>query len=133
LDWPGNSPDPARIETAWGLTKQQVCGKHYTKRDVSKEAANKYSDALSTSTLPNLMLSILRRLKKVLKLNGGCTDVCWQCSQQQQQHGVLCMFEVIRVLPTRGFQCTGFVKSLRNSISKRRFAQLQKFNFVGHV
>jgi hypothetical protein len=72
-DWPGNSPDLNPIENAWGVTKQQVHGKQYTKLDDLKEAACNHWDALSTTALRNLMLSIPRRLKKVLKLNGGYT------------------------------------------------------------
>jgi hypothetical protein len=72
-NWPGNSPDLNPIENAWGLAKQETYSKQHNTLEELKVAANKAWEAISDSTLVNLMLSVPRRLAKVRKLNGGYT------------------------------------------------------------
>lgn len=72
-NWPGNSLDLNPIENAWGIAKQEVYSQQYSKLEDMKEAAIRVWDALPTSTVSSLMLSIPRRLQKVHKLNGGYT------------------------------------------------------------
>jgi len=72
-NWPGNSPDLNPIENAWGITKQVVYSQQHNTLDELKVAAEKEWGDMSITTLRNLMLSIPRRLEKVLKLNGAYT------------------------------------------------------------
>ena len=72
-NWPGNSPDLNPIEDAWGITKQVVYSQQHNTLVELKVAAEKEWGAISITSLRNLMLSIPRRLEKVLTLKGAYT------------------------------------------------------------
>ena len=72
-NWPGNSPDLNPIENAWAVTKQDTYSKQHHTLEEQKAAVNQAWQAISITALRNLMLSIPRRLQKMLKLKGGYT------------------------------------------------------------
>ncbi len=72
-DWPGNSPDLNPIENIWGMMKLEVYRKQYTNLDELKAAVEAEWQRIPVTTLRNCMLSIPRRLGKVVKLKGRYT------------------------------------------------------------
>jgi hypothetical protein len=70
-NWPSNSPDLNPIENVWGIIKPQVYRQQYTSLAELKAAVLRAWAELPQSTLRNLMLSMPKRLSKVLRQRGG--------------------------------------------------------------
>ena len=68
--WPANSPDLNPIENIWGMMKLEVYRKQYTNLDELKAAVQAAWDRIPVTTLRNCMLSLPRRLAKVIRLQG---------------------------------------------------------------
>jgi DDE superfamily endonuclease len=70
-NWPANSPDLNPIENVWGIIKPQVYRQQYTTLAELKAAVLRAWAQLPQSTLRNLMLSMPRRLRRVVRQQGG--------------------------------------------------------------
>lgn len=70
-NWPPNSPDLNPIENAWGIIKPQVYRQEYYTLEQLKAAVLHAWAALPLSMLRNLMLSMPKRVDKVLRNRGA--------------------------------------------------------------
>jgi hypothetical protein len=66
-NWPANRPDLNPIENVWGIIKPKVYRQQYTTLEELKAAVLRAWAELPQSTLRNLMLSMPRRLRRVLR------------------------------------------------------------------
>ena len=72
-DWPGNSPDLNPIENLWGIMKSRLRDRDVSSIPRLEAAIREGWDNLPPELLQNLVLSIPRHLKAVIKAKGGTT------------------------------------------------------------
>ena len=70
LNWPPNSPDLNPIENLWGILKVAVSKRFPTTKEQLVEAISLEWENLSSETVQNLILSMPKRIKEVLKNKG---------------------------------------------------------------
>jgi transposase len=74
LEWPGNSPDLNPIENLWAIMGSKINDKKpSSKRELHSSLENVWYNEISDDYLKNLIESMPRRIKAVLKNKGGPT------------------------------------------------------------
>nr|XP_036222535.1 uncharacterized protein LOC106622802 isoform X4 [Bactrocera oleae] len=83
LEWPGNSPDLNPIDNLWAVVKKQVAEKKPKKKtDLDNIIMDTWHNGISEELLQNLVTSMPRRIKAVIKANGGQT---WTLPEYQDK------------------------------------------------
>ena len=73
LRFPSLSPDISPIENLWSCVERKLAGKRFNTRDALWEAVQQAWESIPLSTLINLVDSMPRRMREVIKAKGGPT------------------------------------------------------------